>query len=72
MSNVLAIDGVKVTFAEGQVVNSVEKIRFSDPVRAGKTIDAFGQNCLIISIILEIKEVESFQKHAAKLVENAA
>src|SRR5512139_3259423 len=56
MPDVLGIDGIKITFAQAQVMNGIEYIGFSDPVIPDKTIYAGGKRNLCIFEVLKIQQ----------------
>jgi hypothetical protein len=63
MFNILAIDGIEITFAQGQVMNGIQDICLSNPIRSNKAINPVAKLYFNLIIVLEIYQGKILKKH---------
>ena len=61
---VLAIDGVKVTFAEGKVVHGIQQVGLAGAVIAHKAVDIATKGKVNLLVVLEVAQYKSIQRHS--------
>lgn len=64
MPYILKINGVKITFGEGEVANSIKQVCLACPIISNKTIDLLRKLKIGFLVILEICEREFPEVHA--------
>ena len=60
---VLHVDGIKVAFAEREVVDGVEEVGLPRPVVADEAVDIAAEGNVGFGIVLEVGQYQSFQGH---------
>jgi hypothetical protein len=61
--DILAIDNIKIRFADRQIVNGIEQVGFSDAVVPDKAIYLFRKRKISVFIIFKIKQRKFLQEH---------
>jgi hypothetical protein len=54
MTDVLGIDGIKITFAKRKIMDRIEKVGFPYPVISNETVDFIGKGKFRFGIIFKI------------------
>jgi hypothetical protein len=54
MKNILAVNGVEITFAERQIINGIEQIGFARTIVTGKTVGSFIEQELRLMIVFKV------------------
>jgi hypothetical protein len=63
MTDVLTIDGVEITLAKGEIINSIQQIGFARPIGPYKTIDSIAKLQFSLQNILIIKYIQMLKIH---------
>ena len=58
-TNVLAVDGVEIALAEGEIVGGIEQVGLPRPVVTHKAVDIATEFDISLRVVLEVGEYES-------------